>query len=124
VQDITDNGHFQPLETVKSPAQSQKVKECLGRVFSKPIPGVNDMKGSKLGEVLGRPTLGVTDNEHIGLEPSQSPDGIPETFSLPETAHFEIHVGDLHSQEFPGNFKRSPGTGAGLKEEVNKEIPP
>ena len=99
------------------PVYSQKVCQSLGGVVVSAVAGVDYGYLRHLGRGIGRPLLGVTHCDYIGIA-ADGPHRVPHSFSLGRRAGAGLgKAKNAAAQGQHRRFKAEPCTGGGLKKQ-------
>ena len=122
VEDVSEDGDVEPGDTALVLADGEGVEQALGRMLVGAVPGVDDVGAGETGEVVGRATGAVAEDDDVRVERLEVADGVAQGLALLEGAGLGREVDDIRAEPDRRELEADARAGARLDEEIHDRL--
>jgi len=119
VEDIAQDGHFQPRKAPLLLANGEGVQQRLGGVLMRAVARIDDAGVEDARKEMRRAGGAVADHDEVNVQRLQVARGVLEGLALPQRGSLGGEVDDVRRKSLLGQLEARAGAGGRLDEQVD-----
>src|SRR5262249_26106825 len=120
MEDVATDGNQEPREPAASTPNRQRIEQRLGRMFVAAVAAVDHRAVHLLGEQIDSARVGVANDQHVRMHGIECHRRIDQRLALLDGARRRLHVDNVATQAFSGQFEGRTRAGRVLEKEIDK----